>query len=263
MAVNLVKSTSDANDFSSIPSIGFIILSFFFSKLLANAALMIGMLIGNIVGFSIERFTLSRAEDDDFCKQVPKKPPDKAVRNRPKMSHWLMLALGIAMVAIQTTNAFILDQSIQHRSKHLSRISNDKMMVAALSNNERQSQSKQSFLDIDNSTTSSNTRSLDDERVSIMKDIATVDSRSLDAHSNLDDLEDDDRIIATRNKNKANVGVATRTADKQENVTSYNILRSDSSADMIDFFFFNNCNQLPEFMTRRQQNINSLSLIHI
>ena len=74
----MVKSNSNASDFTSIPSVGFIILSFFFSKLLAHAALLIGMLIGNIVGFSIERISLSSAENDDFCKQlVPKKPPDK------------------------------------------------------------------------------------------------------------------------------------------------------------------------------------------
>ena len=42
MAVNLVKSNSNASDFSSIPSVGFIILSFFFSKLLAHAALLVG-----------------------------------------------------------------------------------------------------------------------------------------------------------------------------------------------------------------------------
>ena len=252
MAVNLVKSNSNASDFTLIPLLGFIILSFFFSKLLAHAALLIGILIGNIVGFSIERIGSSSAE------QVPKKPPDKAVCHQ---SHWLMIAIGIAMVAIPTTNAFILGPSIHH-SKHLSRISNDETMVAALSNNERQSQSKQHSYnawigdDIDDST-NSNTGSLDDEQVSTC--IATVDSRSLDLHSN---LEDDDRIIVasilhinkSKGNNLCNIGVATRTADKKENVTSHSILRSGTQC--IDLVDFNNCNQLPELKSRWQQNIN-------
>ena len=71
MAVNLVKSNSNASNFTSIPLVGFIILSFFLSKLFVSTRsivdwrmlILIGMLIGNIVGFSIERIGSSSAED--------------------------------------------------------------------------------------------------------------------------------------------------------------------------------------------------------